>query len=165
MARSAPSRRFVTLSPGVADRSTLDRWRGWIVLVALLAGLGAVVLIYHQPSHNFDESAHLGAWQSDLATVLSAHAVGCPFGYKVGVTSVPGVGAIDHVCVTRGSSPASLLVEFFPVKGKYQLAYATTASLPTGQCSQRLGHGWWQVARMSATTLSCPRGYSVDPTH
>ncbi|HVB69893.1 MAG TPA: hypothetical protein VND83_00125 [Acidimicrobiales bacterium] len=155
----------MTLSPApaVADRSTLDQWRGWIVLAALLTGLGAVVLIHHRPQHSFDESAHLGAWRSDLATVLPAHAIGCPFGYKVGVTNVPGVGAIDHVCVTRGTPAAPPLVEFFPVKGTYQLAHATRASLPAGQCSQRLGHGWWQVVTMSQTALGCPRGFSVDP--
>lgn len=147
-----------------ADRSSLDRWRGWIVLAALLAGLLAVILIYQRPAHLFHEGAHLRVWRADLAKVLASQAVGCPFGYTVGVTHVPGVGNIDHVCVYRYSQPHTVLVEFFPVSGEYQLAHVQSGAPPPGEFSHPLGHGWWQIVRMNQTTLSCPRGFNVDPS-
>jgi hypothetical protein len=144
-----------------ADRSSLGRWRGWIILAVLLSGLVVVALLYQRPAHSFDEANNLPAWRTDLAKVLASHAEGCSFGYSVGVTRMAGVGAINRVCVTRHDG-RSLLVTFVPVYGSVRLAHAESVALPPGECSQPLGHEWWQLESISPTTLSCPRGFSVD---
>jgi hypothetical protein len=159
-----PALRWKDSNVTMAGVRTAVRARN-LALVALVATLIAVWILYNQPAHSYQVGANSTTWSADVTAALAKRPSGGNYRPAGEFRVLPGVGRIFEVVVDQDPARKGKMVMFLTkVDGDGAgLVYLDDFPPPSDTCNYHLGGPWWELSPLNDSTMGCARGYHFTP--
>lgn len=141
-------------------------------VVALVLGIAVALYgwrLYDRPAHEYNTAYEPCWYEAALVAIGAPAAFGAPSTFAPRMCGLPS-GILPGVGHLRGtwpitSIPGHDLVIFATAssdRGDEGLAYAVGEPPPSNNCVFPLGGPWWQLAFRNLSSMSCPRGFTLQ---
>jgi hypothetical protein len=149
----------------IVARAKIIRRARNLALVALVAMVIAVWILYNQPAHTYQVGANSTTWSADVTTALAKLPSGGNYRPVGKFRTLPGVGRIFEVVVYQEPSLKGKMVTFLTQvdANGAGLVYLDNFPPPSDTCNYHLAGPWWELSPLNDTTMGCARGFHFTP--
>ena len=137
-------------------------WRSWAVLVVVVTLILTGFVFFHRPAHHYNAAKYGRAWNAEKNFALAHTKVGGCLRPEGEHAQLLGVGKLRAICTELGDARKDELVTFLTKIDQKEtgLAYMVGFKAIPDTCNFHLGGPWWQLAPLTVSTMSCPRGFA-----